>query len=1402
MITVRAASAPFEALTIGYVISTDGDDATADADGNDYADVAGGTVTIGAGETSTTIEVRITDDEAIEAPREFFRVSLTAPPEDAAYVLASPEQAAAIVVIKEGVCDRTWQVRDGIVGLIGGVSDCADVTDDDLSRVTGVLDLSSMGIAVLRTGDFSGLGSLGQLWLHENALTTLPADVFSGLGSLEVLWLYSNDLTILPADVFSGLGNLEVLWLSFNEQLTTLPATVFSGLGELEYLSLWNNQLTTLPATVFSSLESLSTLVLSNNALTTLPATVFSGLGSLETLFLNHNQLSTLPADVFSDLGELEYLSLWTNQLTALPVDVFSDLGNLSTLVLSVNALTTLPATVFSGLDSLERLFLNNNQLSALSEGMFSGLGDLEWLFLNNNRLTTLPADVFSDLGSLERLFLNNNQLSTLPEGVFSGLSNLKELWLFENELNTLPAGVFSGLGSLERLFLDNNQLTALPESMFSGLSNLEALWLFGNPGVPFVFARPRLEPTGTSPGPGVVEVKLVVDEPLPTTIIVGLSAEGGEVSDPQVVIPGGSAESAIFTVTQEAGAPVTLRASTGALTGDFVGVVTAPSELVLDVVGPSVSGVEIVSIPAFGDAYRAADGETIRVAVGFDEAVEVSTPTAGPSLTLTIGETMRAATYAPDLSDVSTLMFTYALQAGDADADGISIEEDALVLGGAGVTDLFGNPIENTDLGDHAVLNDEDHQVIRTFRLFFDPSVVTLIRGGGAETVVLRIEPELQDSEEVVVDLGGPRGLTGGLTVNPVRVTLTPTRNEENITVAAESTAVPGEVELSATFDASASVLGNARVTADSLVVEVILPAEASFEPDSLMTTTTEGAKVKVVVSFSRELPEDVTVAYRIEGHEADGYDPAEPSDYSTPPGVVTVTVEAGETTVAIVIDINDDEEIEPTREAFKVVLQHSSAGASYTLASPDRTTAIVVIKEGVCDRTPQVRDGILAKLSGTSDCAEVTDEHLSGIVRVLDLSSMGIAVLRVGDFSGLGNLGQLWLHENALTTLPADVFSDLGSLEVLWLYSNALTILPADAFSGLGNLGQLWLSLNEQLTTLPATVFSGLDNLEELSLWNNQMTTLPATVFSGLRSLETLWLNENALTTLPADVFSGLENLSTLALSSNALPTLPTGVFSDLESLETLWLSTNALTTLPTDVFSGLDELEFLSLWNNRLTALPVDVFSDLNNLSTLVLSVNALTTLPATVFSGLGSLERLFLDHNQLSTLPEGLFSGLGNLEWLLLNNNQLSTLPEGMFSGLGNLELLWLFDNPGAPFVLARPRFEPTGTSVPSVSSVVEVKLVVDEPLPTTMTADLSAEGGTLSDSRAVIPGGSTESATFTVTQDAGAPMVTLTASTGTLTGSFEGVVTAPSEQVLSFIERVKLRIRVFLEGALE
>ena len=381
-------------------------------------------------------------------------------------------------------------------------------------------------------------------------------------------------------------------------------------------------------------------------------------------------------------------------------------------------------------------------------------------------------------------------------------------------------------------------------------------------------------------------------------------------------------------------------------------------------------------------------------------------------------------------------------------------------------------------------------------------------------------------------------------------------------------------------------------------------------------------------------------------------------------------------------------------------------------------------VAGQGVCDRTPQVRD-TLVEVTEVSGCGGVTAAHLSAVT-TLWLGGEGIDALQAHDFNGLVNLEKLWLSANTLTrlpervfsglgslqelhldrnhltTLPEGVFSELSSLKQLWLYDNALTTLPVGVFRGLSELQSIDLQYNT-LTSLPAGVFIGLNNLVGLQLQNNALASLPAGVFTGLSDLEGLFLFNNSLTTLPAGVFSGLNNLKHLLLDGNPFTTLPPGVFSGLSSLQRLSLDNNTLTTLPKGVFvglsslpslrlevpslsslpvgafSGLSSLEDLALVNTSLTTLPAGVFSGLGSLNRLVLNNNSLTSLPAGVFSGLSSLTRLNLSFNSLTTLPVGIFSGLSNLKWLYLSNNSLTTLPPGVFSGLSSLQSLTLRDN---------------------------------------------------------------------------------------------------------------------------
>ena len=128
----------------------------------------------------------------------------------------------------------------------------------------------------------------------------------------------------------------------------------------------------------------------------------------------------------------------------------------------------------------------------------------------------------------------------------------------------------------------------------------------------------------------------------------------------------------------------------------------------------------------------------------------------------------------------------------------------------------------------------------------------------------------------------------------------------------------------------------------------------------------------------------------------------------------------------------------------------------------------------QGVCDRTGQVRDAIVAA-APVSACGDVTEEHLAAIGS-LDLARKGISVLKTGDFSGLTSLTGLSFVQNQLRTLPAGVFAG-GSFDTLDLSGNGLRTLPAGVFADLADLtNPRSLDLAEnKLVTLPAARTDG---------------------------------------------------------------------------------------------------------------------------------------------------------------------------------------------------------------------------------------------------------------------------------------------------------------------------------------
>nr|XP_015803820.2 toll-like receptor 5 [Nothobranchius furzeri]XP_054604491.1 toll-like receptor 5 [Nothobranchius furzeri] len=221
-----------------------------------------------------------------------------------------------------------------------------------------------------------------------------------------------------------------------------------------------------------------------------------------------------------------------------------------------------------------------------------------------------------------------------------------------------------------------------------------------------------------------------------------------------------------------------------------------------------------------------------------------------------------------------------------------------------------------------------------------------------------------------------------------------------------------------------------------------------------------------------------------------------------------------------------------------------------------------------------------------------------------LLDLSYNHIGKLGHNAFEGLPNLRHLYLTGNSLRQLGS--VASLPSLNTLWLQDNRLNSISADislvmnstvvdlSDNRLTNMEDVYVILT-QLKHLQFLFFGG-----NLFKWCtiNQGQGMPdnnSLKFLDLHgsSLQPIWEQRTCL-----DIFDRLSNLLYLNLSLNSLMALPQGIFRGLSSISELDLSSNALTYLQTDVFPP--SLETLHLSNNFLVSPDPNCFRSLRYLS----------------------------------------------------------------------------------------------------------------------------------------------------------------------------------------------------------
>ena len=944
------------------------------------------------------------------------------------------------------------------------------------------------------------------------------------------------------------------------------------------------------------------------------------------SIYFSHSGLFRLQAHDFKGLIGLKSLSFASGNLR-LEEKVFDELRKLESLNLSGNTIRRLPKGVFDGLGGLKRLNLSNNYLASLPAGVFDGLGELEHLNLYRNNLSGLPAGVFRGLDSLVTLNLSLNPLNHLSEGTFHGLARLEFLNLSSTAPAFLSARVFDGLSSLKGLDMSPIGLTRLPAGIFDQvLDTLGGPYTFGGSSDRgSLRLDPRSQSTLSFPwteqvvsAGNEVKVSVVLSLPLPVAVRVPYVLGGTAPLEAYTDLSPSPSHGLLF-LAGETRKEITFTLQERARQGDTI-VFTLGKEIRLrrsDGTGPETSLLG-------GLLYLRDTAHTVSVDRPVQPGVCDRTPEVRDRLMQIAGVSNCEAVTAAHLAGVTELNLRQSHV-------GSLLTHDFRGLVNLEYLSLAYCSLANLPKGIFDGLSILKRLELEANQLIYLPEGV--FDGLGNLEYLNLWQNHLTHLPEGIFDgLGNLKWL--GLRENQL------SRLPDGI------------------FDEVLDTLGSpfqfrGETLQGDLVLEPALKATLKF-PSAEQVVSAEDS-VTVTVALGRPLPVAVRVPYAVSGSEASElYTELSPSPsdgllFTAGETLKEITLTPNTTAPrpgALVLTLGRLSEIELLRsDGTGADAAYLESGVLIDDAFEGNTHTVTVTTpaaQGICDRTPQVRDHLLLNtgISGVSNCWEVTAAHLAGVRGLTFTSFSDITEFQADDFSGLSGLIELSLQEIPLASLPEGIFDDLTSLRKLDLYRNSLTSLPEDIFDSLGSLEYLDLSSNS-LGDLPQEIFHGLGRLIELKLGGNHLTSLPERIFDGLSNLEALDLSFNALDGMPEDALDRLGRLKDLRLNHNPLTNLPERIFDGLGSLENLDLAGVYLNRLPEGIFQRISKLESLRLSFTLLTNLPEGVFSELSNLENLDLSGNSLTRLPEGIFDGLAQLKRLDLTRNSLSDLPEGVF-----------------------------------------------------------------------------------------------------------------------------------------------------------------
>ena len=676
-------------------------------------------------------------------------------------------------------------------------------------------------------------------------------------------------------------------------------------------------------------------------------------------------------------------------------------------------------------------------------------------------------------------LNISRVNLTSLQENDFDGLPKLNFLYLSQNSLSSLHVDIFSDLSSLNVLSLSNNSLSSLPEDIFNGLSGLGTLNLDNN----------SLSSLHEEIFDGLTSLRLLYlhDNSL-RSLPEGLLSRSRLPSLNRLWL----ANNGLVCLPRDL-------AERSSIIED------APEDL------PDCYGVSLSVSPT--EVSEGSGGESITVTATLKDGNRVKSE----ATTVTISVEEDTAIEGEDFEAVSDFAITIA--SGSSSSSGTftltarkdAVADDSETVKVTGSTGLSSSSVAGTEV-------EEAEVSIRNTPPGVDLSASSLtVEEGetGTYTVVLNTQPS------GTVTITASSGDTTVATVTPPSLTFTTSNwdTPQTVTVSGVENDVPSEDR---TIAVSHGISGGGYDSVAHVTVTVNDDDTARVRVSQESLSILEGESGSYTVVLNTQPTGTVTIT-------------ASSSDRAvatvTPPSLTFTTGNWNTAQTVTVSGVENDDQ--------SVTVSHGISGGGYgSISVPDVTVTV----NGICDRTPAVQTAILGRISGITDCEDVTSSHLSRITGALGLTSTRLTSLQENDFDGLSKLDFLYLNRNSLSSLSENTFDGLSSLQVLTLSNNSLSSLPEDIFNDLTSLITFHLSSNS-LSSLGEDIFDGLSPLKTLSLNDNSLSSLPEDIFEGLTALTDLWFHNNSLRSLPEGMFSSsrLPSLSGLQLANNGLLCLP---------------------------------------------------------------------------------------------------------------------------------------------------------------------------------------------------------------------------------------------------------------------